>query len=155
MENKGLLENLKGNTIIYQTGIHGYFSMMKALGIELTPEQIKAHEKLEKEYEEQKIKDSLKFLEKWGEKTVKLHEYLTIEFGNPYTRSSDKGYKSWRISSWMDNCDQSEEILLDWDNGIYNLRFSPGDGYDKNVIIKSSLSEEYIENCIKYWAHGK
>ena len=150
--NGGIYEQIKnGNTITIQGGQLTILELTKAMGITLTKEEQNRYNTLTEQWKESERIRKEKFLIKWGENTIKLHEWLTEKFGNPFTRNLEQDYKSWRISSWLDNCDQSEGIQLDWEYGSYYLRFNQEDGYGKNVIIKEFPNEDYIYNCIENW----
>jgi len=110
----GVYQQIKeGNEFTIQMGQLSYLGLMEVMGIELTPEQLETYERLQKGLREEGERKKARFLEKWGENVVKLHEWLEKEFGRPFTRNLDEAYKSWRIKDMLDNADQSETIYLD------------------------------------------
>jgi hypothetical protein len=149
---EGLLKQIEAsNQFNFYCGQISYLELNKAMGVTLTPEQEETYKKLVEANEKSKKIREEKFLEKHGEELVKLHQWLTEKFGNPFTRMLDQDYKSWRVTDWTDNCDQSEGITLDWEKGVYSIRFNQEDGYGNNVLIKTHLSNEYIYSCIENW----
>ncbi len=152
----GIYEQIKDSqTYTIQSGLLGNLSLKRALnslvGTELPEQEEQLYQKLLTDAEFRRQKENERFLAKWGEEAVKLHTWLNEKFDK---HSLDAFYdaKTWRISDFLDNCEQSESIYLKWDRGNYKLIFTPEDGYGKDVVIKDNISNEYIYQCIENWA---
>ena len=153
---KGIFEQIReenSHEYVFQVGELWLLSMTKAFMGELTPKQEERYKKLLEDVEYRENERKKTFLAKWGEDTVKAHEFLTEKFGEPSKAGFSDNQRTWRISSWLDESDASEGFEIKWYNGYYELVFFSGDGYNTDIVLKNGLCSHYIYNCIEHWVN--